>query len=46
MEAGVIDEASYIKQVLETSIQKVWDGKQCILELKEADYNWKQAVYY
>ncbi|MDR3111026.1 MAG: hypothetical protein LBU65_15255 [Planctomycetaceae bacterium] len=23
-------------------VPKTWDGKRCILELKEADYNWRQ----
>ena len=27
-------------------IPKFWDGKQCILELKEAYYNWKQMEWW
>lgn len=23
-----------------------WDGKQCVLELKEANYNWKQMEWW
>ena len=27
-------------------LQKFWDGKTCILELKEADYNWRQMEWW
>ena len=28
------------------NLPKVWDGKKCILELKEADYNWRQMEWW
>ena len=24
------------------NLPKLWDDKMCVLELKEADYNWRQ----
>ena len=27
-------------------IPKFWDGKTCVLELKEADYNWRQMEWW
>ena len=27
-------------------LPKFWDGKTCILELKEADYNWRQMEWW
>lgn len=45
MGIGVIEEARQIRRVLETYLPKSWDGKQCILELKEANYNWRQMEW-
>jgi|SRR3990170_2873860 len=45
MEIGVIEETQYIRNVLETYLPKLWDGKQCILELKKANFNWKQMEW-
>jgi hypothetical protein len=45
MGIGVIEEARAIKKVLETYLPKSWDGKKCILELKEANFNWKQMEW-
>jgi len=28
------------------NLPKLWDGKKCILELKEADYNWRQMEWW
>jgi len=28
------------------SLPKFWDGKTCVLELKEADYNWRQMEWW
>jgi hypothetical protein len=28
------------------SIPKFWDGKTSVLELKEADYNWRQMEWW
>ncbi len=28
------------------NIPKLWDGKECILELKQANYNWKQMEWW
>ncbi len=28
------------------NLPKVWEGKKCILELKEADYNWRQMEWW
>ncbi len=36
-------------EILEKELQKIpkyWDGKQSILELKEADYNWRQMEWW
>jgi hypothetical protein len=27
-------------------LPKIWDGKACVLELKEADYNWRQMEWW
>ncbi len=27
-------------------LPRVWDGRQCILEMKEADYHWKQMGWW
>jgi hypothetical protein len=29
-----------------SNIPKNWDGKECVLELKKADYNWKQMEWW
>ena len=29
-----------------TNLPKFWDGKICVLELKEADYNWRQMEWW
>ena len=28
------------------NVSKYWDGKSCVLELKEADYNWRQMEWW
>jgi len=28
------------------NVPKYWDGKSCVLELKEADYNWRQMEWW
>ena len=28
------------------NLPKFWDGKSCVLELKEADYNWRQMEWW
>ena len=28
------------------NLPKLWDGKTCVLELKEADYNWRQMEWW
>jgi len=45
MEIGVIEEAKDIRKVLKTYLPKSWDGQQCILDLKEAKYNWRQMEW-
>ena len=42
MGIGVIEESNNIRYVLESYLPKSWDGKQCILELKEVNFNWRQ----
>jgi len=27
------------------NLPKFWEGKSCVLELKEADYNWRQMEW-
>jgi hypothetical protein len=34
-----------LKQQLK-HLPKLWEGKKCILELKEADYNWRQMEWW
>jgi hypothetical protein len=29
-----------------SSLPKFWDGKTCVLELKEANYNWRQMEWW
>jgi hypothetical protein len=41
----------YLKDIefLQTELPKLpkfWDGKSCVLELKEADYNWRQMEWW
>ena len=45
MGIGFIEEAKNIRNVLETYLPKSWDGKQCILELKEVNFNWRQMEW-
>jgi len=36
-------------KILQTELPKLpkfWDGKTCVLELKEADYNWRQMEWW
>lgn len=28
------------------SLPKIWEGKKCVLELKQADYNWRQMEWW
>ena len=39
------EESALIRKVLRDNIPQVWDGRKCILELKEAHYNWKQLEW-
>ncbi len=46
MGTGSIKEESHlIRKVLKTKIPKMWDGRNCIIELKEANYNWRQMEW-
>ncbi|MDP8243164.1 MAG: hypothetical protein P9L94_03720 [Candidatus Hinthialibacter antarcticus] len=40
-----IQEGKNIVQNLIKSLPSIWKGKNCILELKEADYQWKQMEW-
>lgn len=42
---SIEEESALIRKVLRENIPQVWDGRKCILELKEADYNWKQMEW-
>ena len=42
---SIEEESALIRKVLIDNIPQVWDGKNCIFELKEADYNWKQMEW-
>lgn len=42
---NIISDIQYIKKNL-TNLPIHWDGKECILELKEADYNWRQMEWW
>jgi hypothetical protein len=39
------EEIRLIRDTLKANIPLVWDGMECLLELKEADYNWKQMEW-
>lgn len=39
------DDAAIIERNLQ-SIPRQWDGKECVLELKEADYQWRQMEWW
>lgn len=41
----MLEEGYKIKRVLKSEINPDWDGKKCILELKDADYNRKQMEW-
>ncbi|MCD6412756.1 MAG: hypothetical protein J7L54_01230, partial [Elusimicrobia bacterium] len=45
MNKQVVEEARTIKSILDKKIKKFWDGRRCILELKDADYNWRQMEW-
>jgi len=38
-------EAKVISQILRQGLPDKWDGKQCILELKNANYQWRQMEW-
>lgn len=40
-----IEEFWVIREILESYIPRIWDGRYCILELREADYNWRQMEW-
>ena len=35
------EESQLIREVLKTKIPNMWDGRKSILELKEANFNWR-----
>lgn len=45
LENGIIQDISIAKQQL-SDIPVLWDGRQSILELKEANYNWRQMEWW
>lgn len=45
MNKKILEEIEIIRKNI-ISIQKDWDGKTSILELKEANYNWKQMEWW
>ena len=42
---GVSEEASQIRVVLNARLPQHWDGRDCILALREVDYNWRQMEW-
>jgi hypothetical protein len=42
---GLNEDVSEMCKILESELQRRWDGKECILELKDADYQWKQMEW-
>ena len=47
----MIDNNIYLKDIelLKRDLSrlpKFWDGKSCVLELKDADYQWKQMEWW
>ncbi|MDR0303878.1 MAG: hypothetical protein LBH98_03785 [Chitinispirillales bacterium] len=43
--SAYLKDVELIKENL-TKLPKIWDGKSCILELKEANYQWKQMEWW
>jgi hypothetical protein len=39
------EESQLIREVLKTKIPNMWDGRKSILELKEANFNWRQMEW-
>lgn len=39
------DEGKLIARYLNQNCPKIWDGKKCILELKDIDYQWRQMEW-
>lgn len=42
---SVQNEVDEICKVLRSHLQRNWNGKECILELKESEYQWKQMEW-
>lgn len=42
---SIQNDVDEICEVLHKHLERRWDGKECILELKEADYQWKQMEW-
>jgi hypothetical protein len=43
--SGYLKDIQILKDNL-LKLPKFWDGKTCVLELKEADYNWRQMEWW
>lgn len=44
MTEKIREDVEHAKSLL-AGLQRHWDGRECILELKEADYNWRQMEW-
>jgi hypothetical protein len=42
---GIAEDITEAKRIVAT-IPTSWEGKKCILEMKDADYNWKQMEWW
>lgn len=45
MESQVMNEGRLIIDTLHCNIEKMWDGKCCLLKLKDANYQWRQMEW-
>ncbi|MBI4567113.1 MAG: hypothetical protein HY719_01805 [Planctomycetes bacterium] len=42
---SIVDDVSQAKRIIKT-FPRQWDGKKCVLEMKDAKYNWRQTEWW
>src|SRR5487761_798757 len=45
MSEDIVSEANRICRTVRDGLRDKWDGKECILELRKADYQWRQMEW-
>ena len=45
MSQDTVSEAKTICEILRAGVPNKWDGRKCILELREANYQWRQMEW-